>query len=135
MSRRIGVAAVCLVALLGVAMLVRLASLLGEPRPQPAVVTEPLATPIHETGSPPAQEGWRVAHQLSAHHILVLEVETERLDEAKAIAAQLVEPVRDRYSEIVVYFYRPGQRGKLADRRVQWTPRGGYVLVLYNAQN
>lgn len=77
-------------------------------------------------------DGWKVVHQLSAHHTLVLEVETSRVQEATPIAQQLAEPVKARYSEIVVYFCRPGTRGSLPAARVQCTPKGGYVETRYD---
>lgn len=76
-------------------------------------------------------EGWQVVHQLSAHHVLVVEVETERVGEALAIAHQLVDPVKAHYTECLVYIFRPGRRGGLPAARVQWTPRGGYVATWY----
>jgi len=70
--------------------------------------------------------GWQVTAVRSAHHVLVVEVETDRLAEAGAIARQLVEPVADRYDEVLVYFYRPASRPRQAVLRIQWTPGGGY---------
>jgi hypothetical protein len=78
-----------------------------------------------------AGDGWQLVHQLSAHHVLVLEVETERTGEALAIARQLAEPVRAHYTEILVYVFRPGRRGGLPAARVQWTPRSGYEATWY----
>ena len=69
--------------------------------------------------------------QTSAHYMLVLEVETERVAEAGPIARQLADPVKDRYTEVMVYVYRPGRRGGLPAARVQWTRRDGYVLTEY----
>lgn len=130
MRVRLGVVALWTVALAGVGGLVYLAGLVGGPPRRPLIEAAVPADTVRGVYFPPA-EGWKVVEQLSAHHVLVLEVETERIDEAKAITQQLVRPVADRYSEVLIYFYRPGQRGKLAARRVQWTPRGGYVVVDY----
>jgi len=109
---------------------VYLVSIVGGPPRRPLIEAAVPADTVRGVYFPPA-EGWKVVDQLSAHHVLVLEVETERLDEARAIAQQLVAPVADRYSEVLIYYYRPGQRGKLAARRVQWTPKGDYVVVDY----
>ncbi len=130
MKARLGIVAVWLVALVGVAGLLRLLSDVSGPPRRPLLEAAVPADTVRGVYFPPA-EGWKVVDQLSAHHVLVLEVETERLDEARAIAQQLVGPVADRYSEVLIYYYRPGQRGKLAARRVQWTPRGDYVVVNY----
>jgi hypothetical protein len=92
----------------------------------------PVTTPRKAFLPGPQGDGWKVVHQLSAHHVLVLEVETTRVQEAAAIAQQLAEPVHDRYSEIMVYFYRPGRRGGAPATRVQWTPKGGYLETTYD---
>ena len=55
----------------------------------------------------------------------------EYLNEARAIAQQLVEPVKSRYAEILIYYHRPGRPDPLAPRRVQWTPTEGYVETVY----
>jgi hypothetical protein len=68
-----------------------------------------------------------VAGMTSAQRALVVEVDTRRLNEAVAIAQQIVEPVKDRYDEILVYFFdRPDATPRLAALRVQWTPADGY---------
>ena len=133
MKSRLGIIALWIVALVGVAGLVRLLSLVSGPPARPLTGAAVPADTVRGIYFPPA-EGWRVVEQLSAHHVLVLEVETERLNEARAIAQQLVRPVADRYSEVLIYFYRPGRRGTLAARRVQWTPRGDYVVVNYEGR-
>jgi hypothetical protein len=76
---------------------------------------------------------WSVTEQLSAHHVLIVHVETRRLDEARAISRAIVDPIlpKERYAEILIYFHRPGRPDLLAPRRVQWTPTNGYVEVVY----
>lgn len=69
--------------------------------------------------------GWQVIDYVSALGVLIVEVETYRLDEATGIAHALVEPLKESYVEVLVYFAEPGQ--ELAEQRVQWTPSGGYV--------
>lgn len=72
---------------------------------------------------------WRVTRATPAHRMLIVEVEAERVSDAKAIAAQVVAPVRTHgYEEILIYVRRPG--APLADRRVQWTPERGYVELI-----
>jgi len=75
---------------------------------------------------------WTLVRQISAHHVLVLEVETEAPHEARAIARQLIEPLKGRYSEALIYFSRPSARDRLADRRIQWTPKGGYIEMVFH---
>ena len=133
MKARLGIISLWVVALGGVAALVYLVSLVGGPPRRPLIEAAVPADTVRGVYFPPA-EGWKVLDQLSAHHVLVLEVETERMGEVKAIAQQLVQPVADRYSEVLIYFYRPRQRGKLAARRVQWTPKRDYVVVNYEGR-
>jgi hypothetical protein len=92
-----------------------------DPRPTAAIVRE--ASRAGEAANP----GWRLLGQLSAHHMLVVEVEAGRVEDAKRIAIALCEPLKDRYAEMLVYVYRPGARKTLAARRVQWTLQQGYV--------
>jgi hypothetical protein len=74
---------------------------------------------------------WSVTESLSAHHVLIVHVETRYLNEARAIAAQVAGPVRHRYAEVLIYFHRPGRPDTPAPRRVQWTPDMGYVETVY----
>jgi hypothetical protein len=60
-------------------------------------------------------------------------VEADLIDLAESMSAAraIVEPVRERYAEVLVYFRQAGAVGPQAARRVQWTTRGGYAeLVL-----
>ncbi len=69
--------------------------------------------------------GWQVIDYLSALGVLIVDVETHRLDEALGIARALVHPLEASYVEVLVYFRAPGT--ELAAKRVQWTPAGGYI--------
>lgn len=70
---------------------------------------------------------WTVTEHLSAHNVLIAQVETTHLDEAVAIAQQLTEPIKDKYAEVLIYFHRPGRPDTLPPKRVQWTRAAGYV--------
>jgi hypothetical protein len=74
---------------------------------------------------------WSVTETLSAHHVLIVHVETRYLNEARAIAAQVADPLKDRYAEVLIYFHRPGRPDPLPPRRVQWTRARGYVESVY----
>ena len=63
--------------------------------------------------------------------MLVLQVETRHVADALAIARELVEPLKPRYTEVMVYFHRPGRPATLPPRRVQWSPSRGYVETDY----
>jgi hypothetical protein len=118
------------VLLFGAAWVAVLAVIVVVVRPQRARVA------VEMTGSMPApapappkpgtgQPGWTVTRAYSAHHTMVVEVEAEPSSQALAIAREVVEPLRNRYDEVLVYTRRRGAPD--AARRVQWTPRGGYV--------
>lgn len=89
-------------------------------------------TPVLKPSDVPIRyPGWTVTRAISAHHVMVVDVETDRPEQARQIAFLLVEPLKSRYEEVLIYVRRPGTSGKLAARRMQWTPRGGYVEVVY----
>lgn len=76
---------------------------------------------------------WIVTKANSAHHVMVVEVEAQRLEEARAIAIQIVKPVRSRgYEEILIYVRVPRGGIDAAMRRIQWTPNGGFVETVYD---
>ena len=76
--------------------------------------------------------GWTVTSAYSAHYAMVVEVETERPGTALQIAAQVVEPIKDRYEEVLLYVRTPdAPAGDLPARRVQWTRQGGYKEIIY----
>jgi hypothetical protein len=76
---------------------------------------------------PDRAPAWRVRSAYSAHHALVVRVETADPSAALEIARQVVAPVADRYVEVLVYVYGPASRPAPLVRRVRWTPHDGYV--------
>lgn len=77
--------------------------------------------------------GWTVTGAYSAHYAMVVEVETDRPATALQIAAQVVEPIKDRYQEVLLYVRTPETPAdSLPARRVQWTRGGGYVEMIYD---
>jgi hypothetical protein len=106
--------------------------------PRPPVASSDAPAPAAASAAPsgasrvaaatPSPFEWTVTHSLSAHHMLVVKVETRRVWDALRIARLIAEPMNGPYSEILVYFYPPDTKpGTLAARRVQWTRAGGYV--------
>lgn len=77
------------------------------------------------------RERWTVTEAFAAHNTIVVHVETEHVHEARAIAQQVVDPIKDRYAEALIYVHRPGRPDALAPRRIQWTPAQGYVETVY----
>jgi hypothetical protein len=92
-------------------------------------------TPATERGRPQNPNPWArwaVTETLSAHFVLISHVETQYLEEAMSIARQLTDPVKARYSEVLIYFHRPGRPDTLPPRRVQWTPAHGYIETIFD---
>lgn len=102
----------------------------GPQRPvAPASPRNPLVPALPE----PSAFAWRPTAASSAHRALVLEVETTRPGEAVAIAQQLTEPYKDRFDEVLVYFFDPHAQPRFAILRVQWTRAKGYRTLTLRA--
>ena len=108
----------------------------GISRPGPARLhggEAPAAGLAGALNEPQAENGgewwtWKVTRATSAHRVMVVDVEARRVADATAIAIQIVEPVRSHgYEEILVYVRPAGAAPADFERRVQWTPAGGYV--------
>lgn len=99
------------------------------PRPDPIVVEVMAPRQLHNSAA-----RWTVTEHLSAHNVLIAQVETVHLQDAVSIAQQLTEPVKDKYAEVLIYFHRPGRPDTLPPRRVQWTRVGGYVETRYEGE-
>jgi len=133
MGRAIAVLGV--LAWLGVLALFALAIRWGE-RPRPVASIERPSDLVRELNgsSFTPDDGvseWVVTGATSAHRALVIDVAAERVEDAMAIAEQIVTPVLDReYEEILVFVWKAGADREGADRRVQWTPKGGYRELL-----
>jgi hypothetical protein len=97
-------------------------------KPQPVAVDR---LPPRQTYNTAAR--WTVTEHLSAHNVLIAQVETAYLEEAVSIAQQLTEPLKAKYAEVLIYFHRPGRPDALPPRRVQWSRQGGYVETVYEA--
>ena len=68
--------------------------------------------------------GWQVIDYVAVHGVLVVNVETGRSGDLNNLARELINPLKEDYTEILVYFHRSGDT--LAHLRVQWTDRGLY---------
>ena len=71
--------------------------------------------------------GWQVVDYLSAHRVLVVKIQTYRMDEAMDITIELIDPLQNGYSEVLVYFHHP--HTALAQKRVQGTPASGFIEI------
>ena len=77
-------------------------------------------------------DGWHIRNMATAHGTFVIEVEAEDPTQTETIARALIEPIRDDYTEILVYVNKLGDESDLPARRMQWTPGEGYVEITYD---
>ncbi len=85
-----------------------------------------------ETPSPYARhEPWIVTRATSARRAMVIDVEADQPENARAIAAEIVEPLRAKYEEVLIYVRPIGSPLNALVRRIQWTPHGGFVETTY----
>jgi hypothetical protein len=79
----------------------------------------------------PADRRWTVTHAVSFNRVMVVDVATHQPAQARTIAPMIVGPVRPlKYDEILIYFRATSDRRAPAERRVQWTPGGGYTEMV-----
>lgn len=131
-----GVASIVVIALFGLMVFMSARTYRARPAPEASSALARSLNKSQAAARPAAFPMWTVIKATSAQHMMVVDVEAVRLDQARFIAAQIVEPVRTHgYDEILIYVYPVGKSrdtgGKTAVRRVQWTPRGGYVEAIY----
>ena len=76
-------------------------------------------------------EAWVVTKVTSAHNVLVVNVDADRVGNAQRIATEIVVPVRSRgFDEVLVYVWSMHRHKSYPDRRVQWTPQSGYTELV-----
>jgi hypothetical protein len=107
----------------------------ARPRPTP---TPPAVTALvkalnkMETPSPfGTHEPWIVTRATSARRAMVIDVEADKPQDARKIAQEIVEPLRAKYEEVLIYVRPIGSPLNAVTRRVEWTPRGGFVETMY----
>lgn len=105
------------------------------PVPQSGSALARLLNQAQDSSATGAEPAWIVTKANSAHRAMVIEVEASRLEDGRAIAIEIVKPLRSRgYEEVLIYVRRPRSRIDAAMRRIQWTPKGGFVETTYNAE-
>ena len=107
----------------------------GNPVPQNTSNLARILNQARNSSTALSDPGWVVTEANSAHYVMVVEVEAQRPDKARAIATEIVKPMRSRgYKEILIYVRAPRGGTDAATRRIQWTPKGGYVEMAYDAE-
>ena len=78
-------------------------------------------------------DAWQIVKMATAPGIVTIEVEVDDPETAGDVARALIAPLKDRYSEILVYVYNPGEGygGYALVMRIQWTTEGGYDELDY----
>jgi hypothetical protein len=85
-----------------------------------------------ETPSPlGTHEPWIVTRATTARRAMVIDVEADSPEDARTIAAEIVGPFRAKYEEVLIYIRPIGSPLNAVTRRVEWTPRGGFVETMY----
>jgi hypothetical protein len=69
----------------------------------------------------------------AAHGAFAMEVEVAAGVDLDIVAHELIDPVQDRYVEVLVYFYERDTDRTTPLARAQWTPSSGYNLTRYEA--
>jgi hypothetical protein len=107
----------------------------ARPRPtptRPAVTALVRALNKMESPSPFSRhEPWIVTRATSARRAMVIDVEADKPEDARNIAAELVEPLRAKYEEVLIYVRPIGNPANALTRRIEWTPRGGFLETSY----
>ncbi len=85
-------------------------------------------------GRSPGGMAWEVTQANTAGDAMVVDVEAERPEEARAIAQEIVAPLADSYLEVLVYVRGRDATADDSVRRVHWTPDTGYVETTYSDQ-
>ena len=104
-----------------------------KPTPTPPAVTALVrALNRMETPSPFGKhEPWVVTRATSARRAMVIDVEADKPESARSIAEELVAPLRTKYEEVLIYVRPIGSPANAVTRRIEWTPRGGFVETTY----
>ena len=103
------------------------------PTPTPPAVTA-LVQALNKMATPSpfgTHEPWVVTRATSARRAMVVDVEADRPEDALNIAAELVKPLREKYEEVLIYVRPIGSPVNAVTRRIEWTPRNGFVETMY----
>ena len=91
----------------------------------------PTQPPAEEAPLRLVNEDWRIVEMATAHGAFTIEVEMAEDVDTAEIARSLIQPLQDRYAEVLVYFHARDAQDELPQSRVQWTAAGGYVETRY----
>jgi hypothetical protein len=103
------------------------------PTPTPPAVTDLVRAlnKMESSSSQTRREPWTVTRATSAHRAMVIDVEADKPENAHQIAIDIVEPLRAKYEEVLIYVRPTGNPADAIVRRIQWTPHDGFVESSY----
>jgi hypothetical protein len=103
------------------------------PAPSPASVTALVRAlnRLEASSSSAKHEPWTVTRATSAHRAMVVDVEADMPEDARQIANDIVDPLRAKYEEVLIYVRPTGNPVNAIVRRIQWTPHDGFVEMRY----
>lgn len=91
----------------------------------------PAPLPAGEASLRLVNEDWRIVEMATAHGAFTIEVEMAEGVDTAEVARSLIQPLQDRYAEVLVYFHARDAQTDLPQLRVQWTAERGYVETRY----
>ena len=103
------------------------------PTPTPPAVTD-LVKALNKMTTPSPfgrHEPWIVTRAAAARRAMVIDVEADKPQDARRIAEEIVAPLRAKYEEVLVYVRPIGSPHNTLTRRIEWTPRGGFIETSY----
>jgi hypothetical protein len=104
------------------------------PHPRRPPSSSDLARSLNVTVPDDAREWrWSVTRAQASQGALVVTADVLDMSESMDVARQIVEPVRTKYGEVLVYLHAHGSKSQFAARRVQWTRTGGYKETVLDA--
>ncbi len=86
---------------------------------------------LESSSSSATREPWTVTRATSAHRAIVVDVEADMPENARQIANDIVNPLRAKYEEVLIYVRPTGKPVNAIVRRIQWTPHDGFVEMSY----
>ena len=91
----------------------------------------PAQPPAGEASLLLVNKDWRIVEMATAHGAFTIEVEMAEGVDTAEVSRSLIQPLQDRYAEVLVYFHARDAQTDLPQLRVQWTAAGGYVETRY----
>lgn len=103
------------------------------PSPTPPAVTNLVRAlnRMESSSTATRHEPWTVTRATSANRAMVIDVEADVPEDARKIADEIVEPLRQKYEEVLIYVRANGNPLNAIVRRIQWTPHGGFIETSY----